>query len=167
MERCLKLRTALLAGTCSYDVTVTADYGDKLQTFSLQCEADDTGTVTITVAKPQSISGITAIVDGDDGKLTFDDTVLYIPLLADGQVTPVCAPWLLLKTLRSGYIAAVGQDGNRLRLSIDDSYEDDALRLDIWLDEGDVPVYAEVTYKQRKILSLEVSNFTIQSKKGS
>lgn len=38
-----------------------------------------------------------------------------------------------MKTLRSGYITSAGMDGGRLRLTIDDSYEDDALHLDIWL----------------------------------
>ena len=104
------------------------------------------------------------MVDGSDGKLTFDETVLYIPLLTDGQLTPVAAPWLLLKTLRSGYIAAVGQDAGGLLVSIDDSYDEDALRLDIRLDATDIPTRAEVTYRERKILSLEVRNFRIQSK---
>lgn len=165
MERCLKLRTTLLAApSCTFEADITADYGDKLQSFTLQCEADEEGTVTFTVVKPQSIAGITGMVDGSDGKLTFDETVLYIPLLTDGQLTPVAAPWLLLKTLRSGYIAAVGQDAGGLLVSIDDSYDEDALRLDIRLDATDTPTRAEVTYRERKILSLEVRNFRIQSK---
>lgn len=165
MERCLKLRTTLLAApSCTFEADITADYGDKLQSFTLQCQADGEGTVAFTVVKPQSIAGITGIVDGSDGKLTFDETVLYIPMLTDGQLTPVAAPWLLLKTLRSGCIAAVGQDRDGLLVSIDDSYDDDALRLDIRLDTTDTPTRAEVTYRERKILSLEVRNFRIQSK---
>jgi hypothetical protein len=52
-------------------------------------------------------------------------------------------------------------DGEQLRISIDDSYEENALHLDYWLGEGDLPVRCEIVYDDRRILSLEVSNFTI------
>ena len=165
MERCLKLRTTLLAASaCTFEADITADYGDKLHSFTLRCEADADGAVAFTVEKPQSIAGITGTVDGSDGALTFDETALYIPMLTDGQLTPVAAPWLLLKTLRAGCIVAVGQEGDGLLLSIDDSYDDDALRLDIRLDGNNIPTRAEVTYRERKILSLDVRNFRIESK---
>ena len=146
MERCLKLRTTLLAASaCTFEADITADYGDKLHSFTLRCEADADGAVTFTVEKPQSIAGITGTVDGSDGALTFDETALFIPMLTDGQLTPVATPWLLLKTLRAGCIAAVGQEGDGLLLSIDDSYDDDALRLDIRLDGNNIPTRAEVS----------------------
>ena len=105
------------------------------------------------------ITGITGKVSDAGGKLTFDDTALQFDLMAEEQVTPVSAPWILMKTLRSGYITSAGMDGGRLRLTIDDSYEDDALHLDIWLGEDDCPEDAEILYKERRILSLKVTNF--------
>ena len=48
------------------------------------------------------------------------------------------------------------------RLSIDDRYEDDALHLDVWLEESGTPVKAEVLYRERRILSMDVKNFTLQ-----
>jgi hypothetical protein len=48
-----------------------------------------------------------------------------------------------------------------LRLTIDDSYEEDALKVDIWLDETDTPVRAEILYDGRRILTLIIKNFTI------
>lgn len=163
MERGLTLRTALLGSSlCSFDVDIIADYGDKLHVFSMNCQADSTGTVRFTVTAPESISGITGTVDGEKGALTFGDTALYIPLLADNQVTPVCAPWLLLKTLRAGFITSAGSEEKMTRLSIDDRYEDDALHLDVWLEESGTPVKAEVLYRERRILSMDVKNFTLQ-----
>lgn len=163
MERGITLRTALLGSSlCSFDMDITADYGDKLHVFSMSCQADGNGTVRFTVTAPESISGITGSVDGEKGTLRFGDTALYIPLLADNQVTPVCAPWLLIKTLRTGFITSAGAEQNMTRLSIDDRYEDDALHLDIWLEEGGSPVRAEVLYRERRILSMDVKNFTLQ-----
>lgn len=163
MERALTLRTKLLqASGCAFDADITADYGDKIQSFSINCTADSKGTVQFQLEKPESIRGITGSVDGRDGRLTFDDTVLTFPLLADNQVTPVIAPWIFLKTLRSGYLTAVGLEGELLRVSIDDSYDDDALRLDIWLDGKDQPVRAEALFRGRRILSLDVKNFRME-----
>lgn len=162
LETGLQLRTRLLnAASCTFQTDITADYGDKQQRFSLQCEADSAGTIRFSVLKPDSIAGIEGLVDGVDGQLTFADTALFFPLLADDQVTPVSAPWLLMKTLRSGCITSAGSSGSQSLLSIDDSYADNALHLDIWLDSG-LPVRSEILYRNRKILSLDVKDFRIQ-----
>ena len=163
MEQGLKLRTQFTGNSgCGFDVDITADYGDKTHCFSLQCQADNQGGVQFTVTKPDSIAGITGTLDGKDGALTFDDVALHFPLLADNQLTPVSAPWVLIKTLRTGFITSAGTAGEFARLSIDDSYADDALHLDVWLDKQNTPVKAEILFRERKILSLDVKNFGIQ-----
>ena len=163
LEQGLKLRTQLLkSGGCTFDADITADYGDTVRGFSLQCQADEKGTIQFSVLKPDSIAGIAGTVDGEDGTLSFESTILHFPLLADQQVTPVSAPWLLMKTLRSGYITSAGSDGDSLRLSIDDSYQEDALHLDIWLNQESIPTKAEILFRERKILSLDVKNFKIE-----
>ena len=158
----MKLRTSLLAAECSYDVEITADYGDKLYVFSTSCRGNSQGDVEFVVTAPETIAGITGVVEQGEGKLTFSDTVLAIPLLADGQLSPVSAPWILLKTLQGGYLTAAGMEEEMLRLTINDSYAEDALQLDIWLDESNHPVRADVLYDSRRILSMKVSNFHIQ-----
>ena len=162
LDRAMKLRTSLLAEECSYDVEITADYGDKLYVFSASCRGNPQGDVEFAVTAPETIAGITGVVAQGEGKLTFSDTVLAIPLLADGQLSPVSAPWILLKTLQGGYLTAAGMEDELLRLTINDSYAEDALQLDIWLDESNHPVRADVLYDSRRILSMKVSNFHIQ-----
>lgn len=158
----MALRSSLLkASSCTFDASVTADYGDALYEFAMECQADDRGDVTFTVSEPEPVSGITGTISNKGGQLTFDDTALAFDLMADGQVSPVSAPWLFLKTLRGGYLTAAGMEEDLLRLTIDDSYEDDALKLDIWLDEGNLPTRAEVLYGGRRILTLNVTNFQI------
>ena len=112
--------------------------------------------------KPESIAFISGKLDGRDGALTFEETALYFPMLADNQLSPISAPWLLVKTLRGGCLTSAGTAGEYTRLSIDDSYADDALHLDIWLDKQNAPIKAEILFRERKILSLDVKNFTIQ-----
>ena len=161
MNRSLMLREKLQKGSCVFTAKVTADYGDKLYIFTLNCVGDAQGDLSFTVEEPESISGITGRITGAGGELTFEDTALSFPLMADGQVTPVSGPWLLLKTLRSGYLSSAGMDGEYLRLCMDDSYRDDALHLDIWVNGENMPVKAEILYSGRKILSLEVASFAI------
>lgn len=162
LDRVMALRAELLAGNgCTFEAEITADYGDKTYTFETKCLANEQGGISFTVSAPETIAGITGTVSAEGGKLTFDDEALAFELLADGQVTPVSAPWLLVKTLRSGYVTSCGTDGEFLRVSIDDSYEEDALHLDIWLDSSDVPQRAEIVWKERRILSLAIENFEI------
>ena len=163
MDRCMTLRASLLGcESCTFDAFVTADYGDALQSFSLRCEGEADGDLGFEVLNPESIAGITGRFEDGEGKLTFDDAALSFPLLADEQVTPVSAPWILLKTLLGGYLTACCMEEDLLRLTIHDSYEDDALQLEIWLDEKDAPVQAEIIYCGRRIITMEVENFQIQ-----
>lgn len=162
LERAMSLRAALLASECTFDAAVTADYGDKIYVFGMNCRSDARGNLIFTVTEPESISGITGSVSEEGGKLTFDDTALAFPLMADDQLTPVSAPWILIKTLRGGYLTSANLEGELLRLTIDDSYEEDALQLDIWLNSEEEPVQADILYAGRRILTVQVSNFTLQ-----
>lgn len=158
----MALRSKLLqAETVSFRVDISADHGDTMDLFSMECSADRDGAVSFTITSPDTISGITGQITKEQGFLTFDDTALYFPPVAQGRLSPVTAPWILIKTLRSGYLRAAGMEDQQIRLTIDDSYEEDALQVDIWLDEQNFPQRAEVLCEGRLVLSLVVSNFEI------
>lgn len=162
MDRALSLRTKLLqAASCAFEAEVTADYGDKLYTFGMDCTGDAQGNVTFRVRDPETISGISGKIDRQGGALTFENTALQFGLLADGQLSPVSAPWVLLRALRGGYLTSAGMEDGLLRLSVNDSYADNAMNLDVWLDEADIPQRAEVCYDGKRILSICVENFVI------
>lgn len=162
IERGMALRSKLLqADSCSFDAEITADYGDSLYTFAMSCQGNTKGDVAFSVTSPESIAGITGVIDDEGGKLTFEDVALQFDTMADDQVTPVVAPWIFLKTLRSGYLTSACTEEGQIRLTMDDSYEEDALQLDIWLTEDEIPIRAEILYDGRRILSLNVENFAI------
>lgn len=163
INRALELRSRLHRSEgCSFTAGITADYGDQLYQFTLSCQGDSQGNLAFTVMEPETIAGITGNISNRGGELTFDDSVLEFPLMADGLLTPISAPWLLLKTLRGGYLTSAGMEGELLRLAVDDSYEEDALHLDIWLDGEDRPVQADICYDERRILSLTIEDFQIR-----
>ena len=159
LDRAMALRSKLLAGSAEFHAKITADYSDRLYTFGMDCKLDPGGNLEFTVTEPESIAGIKGSIAATGGKLTFGEDVLAFPLLAEGQISPVSAPWLLMKTLRSGYLTSCGTEDGILRLSIDDSYEDDALHLDIWLNEEELPKHGEILWQGRRILSVAVEGF--------
>lgn len=159
IDRAMALRSKILSSAVEFETQITADFGKQIYTFTVQCTCDKQGNLKFTVKSPETIAGISGTMASSGGALTFDGQALSFPLLADGQVTPVSAPWVLMRTLRSGYLTSCAADGETLRISIDDSYENDALHLEVWLDENDFPRQAEVYWQGRRVLSMNVTNF--------
>ena len=158
MDHALTLRGAIAqADRCNFSIRITADYGDVSYDFAMECVSDNQGNVDFTVTEPATIAGIKGRISAAGGRLTFDDAALYIPMLADDQITPVSGPWLLMRTLLGGCITSCS-DG---RITIDDSYEDDALKLDIFLDDGGMPSAVDVYWKNRRILLMQVTSFVL------
>lgn len=160
LDRALALRSKILdSNGCQFHATVTADYGEKQYTFSMNCTTDKEGNLTFTVAKPDTLSGITGKITADGGAITFDDKVLAFQTMADGQVTPVMAPWLYMKTLRGGYLNGCTMGKDCYTISIDDTYEADALHLEITVRQN-LPMDCEIFWKGRRVLTIAVENFT-------
>lgn len=150
----------LQAQNTSFQCDVSADYGNYIHNFTLECSFDASGNMTFTAIKPESISGITGTVDTTGGNLTFDDAILGFPLLADGYISPVSAPWLFMKTLRSGYIDGCGNYDSGYIISAYDSFEKETMHLQIYTDSDYVPQYADFLWDGRRILSIRVKDFS-------
>lgn len=161
LERGMTLRTSLLQNSAAMTVGVLADYPDKNSSFSLDCTFDHLGNMRFTVLEPETIQGISGKVESDQGMLTFDDSVLYFELMSEEKISPICAPWILMKTLRGGYITSACMENDLLRLTVDESYDDNTMTLDIWIDGNNEPVRADILWEGRKIMSAEIANFRI------
>lgn len=158
----LSLRQTLLSGNgCYFLADISADFQDEIYTFTLECTADQQGDLSFCVVAPERISGITGKIDQKDGFLSFDDQVLVFDTLNEEQLSPVSAPYIFLKTLRSGYISGCGMDGDLAFWRMDDSYRDEAYQVEIWANNQNVPVRAEILWQGRRILSLSVKEFRI------
>ncbi len=161
MDRALAFRQKLLdQSECHFDCTITADYGDILYQFSLDCDADNKGNVVFTVAKPESIAGITGTISNTGGNIKFDDSVLAFPLLSEDLPTPLSAPWLLITALRSGYIRTCDVESGKMSLTVADTYDEDAILMNTQFDVQDRPIYSELIWKGRRILSIHINSFT-------
>ena len=160
VEPALALREQLLASDgCAFCISISADYGDSVYSFVMDCTTDANGNITFSVIEPEPISGITGKIDQDGGKLIFDEKILTFPLLADEQLTPVSAPWLLIRGVRSGYIGAVGKDGDNYKVQLDDSFEEDPLKMDLWINEESIPIHCDFLWDNRRIITVSIENF--------
>lgn len=159
MEEALGVRSRMISSGCSFRCEITADYIDYVEEFTLECTAGVDGTVEFTVVEPEAISGIRGTVDGTEGTLDYEDMILGFPLMADERLSPVASPWLLVNTLRSGYITACVREEESLHLTIDDTYADDALTLEIYLDEAGLVTGCEIGWRGRRAVSMEVEDF--------
>lgn len=160
METALALRTKCLSvDTVSFQTDVRADYITEYEDFSMACKTDRDGNVSFLVLEPEEIADIRGTVRGTEGTVEFDGTVLAFPLLAEGRLSPVSGPWVLMKAIRSGCIIAAGQEGELVHVTIDDSYADNALTVDIWMEDGEV-VEAEIAWEGMRVLSMTFDDFS-------
>ena len=161
IDRALHFRQGLLKQSgCRFACNLSADYGDILYQFGLDCQSDDKGNVTFTVTAPDSISGITGTISASGGKIKFDDSVLGFPILSEDLPTPLSAPWLFMTALRSGYIRTSDTNDGKLSLTIADTYDEDAILLQVQFNNKEVPVACGFIWKGRQILSMKITSFT-------
>ena len=159
IDKALKLRNEIESSNgCAFHTTVTADYGEKIYVFSMDCETDKEGNLSFTVTKPDTIDGVTGKISPSGGALTFDDQVLAFQTIADGAVSPVTAPWILIKTLKSGYFKGCAENENGFEISADDSYGDGALHLQINVKDN-LPISGEIFWNGRRVLTMLVEEF--------
>ena len=161
-DRAMRLRTSLLnAEGCNFETTITASFSDQTYTFSMNCRTDREGNIGFSVTNPEYIAGIGGTIGVEGGKLTFDDAVLAFALQTDGILSPVSAPWVLMQAMRSGYVRYCVQEDDLLRVTVDDSYQDDALTLDIWINSDGQPIQADIFENNRRILTMTIRNYTL------
>lgn len=160
-DKALQLRRDMLSGNgCSFDAVITADYGETIHVFSMRCSTDSNDVLTFAVTSPETISGISGKISDNGGQILFDDVVLAFPLMAEGQVSPVSSPWLFMKTLKGGYLSGYSDVDKGYMLRIYDSYEEESLVADILIGDNDLPEHCEIQWQGRRILSLDIRNFT-------
>lgn len=163
VEPGLELRERILENGCSFQAEITADYGDSLSQFTLDCQGKPDGSLCFTVVAPEGIEGIQGTLAAGTGKLHYEDKALGFPLVAEGLLSPVSAPWIFYRGLRSGNLLSCGKEGGLTRLTLDDSFQQDALRLDVWLDEESNPCQCYISWANQSYLSLKIENFRTQS----
>ena len=112
--------------------------------------------ISFSVVAPESIAGIEGVINSEGGGLKFDDKIIAFPLVIEQTISPISAPWILLKSLRSGYISACGSSDDGTQVIIDDSFSGQNIQCYLWLNDDDLPFYSEIVWNDRRVLSIDV-----------
>ena len=160
----LTFRTALLqAGGCSFTAAITADYGETTASFTLACTYSPEDGAALTVEEPESIAGIQAKVRDTAAYVSFGETQLGLGSLADGNLAPLAAPYVLGQCWAGEYIDSTGMEDGLLRTTYRMGYEEQELIVDTWFsEEPTAPVRAEISFAGRMVLRAELSDFSLE-----
>ncbi len=158
-DKLLRMRQDLSGRGHTLTANIHADFGENTYDFVLDCVFDTTGNMTFSVKYPETISGISGKITEQGGALTFDDKSVAFCLLADGDISPVAGPWLVMKGLRGGFLASWREEGGGTVVTIDDTFQGVAVSFQILVTEDLTPAHAEVIWEGRSILTIAVENF--------
>lgn len=147
------------AGGCSFSADITADFGDTVQMFSMDCITDETDALHLTVQEPKTLAGITATVSEYGGKLTYDGMAMDFGLLANGNVIPAAAPAIVTACWTGEYISFAGDDGDYYRATYEKNFDDKKLIVETWYEKG-VPICAEICYNNERVIKITIRDFS-------
>ena len=163
LQEALDFRTALLDATsCGFTAEVTADYGQRVYEFSLDCTYhQQENTAELEVIAPETISGIKASVDGEDASVSFEDTVLSFGTMAGGHVAPLQLPQLLGDAWVYGYLETVSKSDDGQLATYRTGYGDNELLIYTYFDSDMKPTRAEVYYDDQCVLRAKLSDYSV------
>lgn len=157
-----KLRGLLRQGSgLEFDVRIWAEYVDTQHSFLLHCAMDTEGVIRFEVLEPESIKGVAGTIDETGGSLTYDGVILTFPLLADGTLSPVCAPWFLLRSINGGLIRSVSNDSELYGITFDESFRGEAFQVELQLSADGIPVRSEIFWEGLCIVKMDIESFRI------
>ena len=163
LDLALTIRGEYLAMTqCAARAELTADYGQRIYTYTLDV-AGNGEELTLTVAEPDLIAGITARVKQGESFLVYDDLVLETGPLTDEGLSPMSAIPAMLEQLRGGYLMAWDMEDGALRITCGDpeGTPDRGTVYDLWLDaESHALLRGEVSSNGRRCIQCTFSSFT-------
>ena len=160
LDRAMNLRTTVSkADQVQFQCTVTADYYDEVCSFVIDCVYDENHQIHFEVVEPNTISGISGMIDGKEGQFTFDDQILVFKPMDGGYLSPVFAPWFLLNAIEGGFIHSVSNHQEGYCVTYRDNFREESLDVEVYLTRDDVPISCEIYLGERRILLLEIRNF--------
>ncbi len=149
----------LSAGGCRFRGEITADYGQEIRTFTLDCVADQEGNVTFCVLAPDTIADITGYIEGDEGMVTYDGLQLAFPLLVYDRISPVSAPGLIVQCWLKEFILSAGMSQDIYRATYEKKIQENVLLIDTYF-EKDIPISAELCYNGSRIIEMKITEFS-------
>lgn len=153
----------LRQGGCRLLMEGTADVEDRVWSFALDCCLGTDGSMEAEILRPEDLSGITAQISGETGKLTCEDVSVEFGASADERLSPLSAPRTLMQAWTDGYISSAGPEDGLTLAVFELGYDSDTITVHTWFDETGVPVRAELAHRGTVGVRLMLSNFELSS----
>ena len=168
MEQALAIRGEYLAGQdCTARLDVTADYGQRVYTYTVDVTVSD-GRTTLQVVAPEEVAGVTAHLDGAQGSIEYDGTMLETGELSADGLTPLSAVPALLESARSDFIGGCTREmlGERTALRVqchDPAAQPGTGReTTLWFDaDSHVLLRGEISQDGRRVITCEFAEFVL------
>ena len=160
-QQALEFRQKMLAGDCSFQAEITADFDTYAAQFALSCRHRGGEGTDMTITAPETLSGLCAQVDRSGAKIVFADTQASFGPLRGQKVSPMAAPQQMAQAWETGYIAAAGMEDGALRVTYLCGYDEDEVTVDTWFMDG-APIRAEISCDGELTIAMQVTDFTIR-----
>lgn len=169
LEQALAIRGEYLAAAgCTARLDVTADYGQRVYTYTVDVTASD-GCTALQVVAPEEVAGFTAYLDGAQGSLEYNGAVLETGELSSDGLTPLSAVPAMLETARSGFIADCTREMLGERETVRVQCHDPAAQpgngreSTLWFDaDSHVLLRGEISVDGRRAITCEFSEFALE-----
>ncbi len=151
------------ATACTAEVSLTADYGERVYDYVLDLAAEGEETV-LTLRAPETVAGITARLTEKDHVLEYDGLSLETGDLDGRGLTPISAVPVLLETARTGCFAACSleEEGKRLRVDYQEAEGASGVETVLWFDTDTHALTAgEIRVEGWRSLRCEFADFTL------
>lgn len=137
------VRTKYLAASgCAGTVEVTADYGARVYAFTLDFTWRREGESVLTVTAPEELAGLTARIDGGEGRLEYDGVSLGTGSLTGEGLTPMELLPSVMEYVGGGYMAEcvfealAGQDALRVLFRDPEAQAGSGTECILWFDQS-------------------------------
>ena len=164
-ELALAIRGEYLEMTaCSAQLSLTADYGQRVYEYEMDAALAGED-LTLTLTAPETVAGMTARMEGEEGTLEYDGVWTETGTLDEAGLTPVSAFPALMAAARSGYITACAleEEENLLRVDCGDptGKPGEGREIALWFDpQVHVLVKGEISVDGFRVILCECTNFT-------
>ena len=142
------------------EAEVTLHLPEENRTFTFVCRYAAQGETTVMILAPEELRGVTAVVEGEQLTVSYEDMMLPAGTL--DTVCPANVLPYLLRQLGAGYVSQWCEESvdgvECYRLTVDN----EETLLTVWLESASlIPRFAEVAGKDgEKILSLKMLSFS-------
>jgi hypothetical protein len=156
------MRTKMLAAThFTLTANIRADYGERVYDYTVSFDgAPDDGTITI--LKPEEVSGVTARLDKGSATLLWDGAAVDTGAIAE-NISPVAMVTTLIDEWRNGYIEshALAETDSGATLAIRTKLAEGVIETSVFNAETFLPISAEISVGGRVALSATFFDATI------